>query len=146
VRGGKILYYSGLLDIYRRQSRILPCRFPRRAGRFLAGNKGRLMTTVSKGTWVEIEQVILTPAQRAATVPDDTRQTPLVMRVSGFLTADIALAVAETASAVTIRTIIGRELTGKLVTVNPFYSHSFGATMPELLTIGTLYEGAGVQR
>ena len=104
------------------------------------------MTTVSKGTWVEIEQVILTPAQRAATVPDDTRQTPLVMRVSGFLTADIALAVIETASAVTIRTIIGRELTGKLVTVNPSYSHSFGATMPELLTIGTLYEGAGVQR
>lgn len=90
------------------------------------------MNTVSKGTWVEIEQVVLTPAQRSPAVPEDTRKTPLVMRVSGFLLADAALS-----DQVSIRTIIGRELSGTLVTVNPSYSHSFGQTMPELLTIGT---------
>jgi len=40
----------------------------------------------------------------------------------------------------TIRTIIGREFTGTLITVNPSYSHSFGQTIPELLTIGTELE------
>ena len=29
------------------------------------------------------------------------------------------------------------ELSGKLIVVNPSYSHSFGTTVPELLTIGT---------
>ena len=93
------------------------------------------MSTVSKGSWVEIEQVILSPAERAPAVPEDTRKTPLVMRVSGFLQADAALA-----DTVTIKTIIGRELSGTLVTVNPSYSHSFGFTMPELLPIGTMYD------
>lgn len=41
------------------------------------------------------------------------------------------------AQEVTIRTIIGRELTGTLKTELPSYSHSFGTTVPELLTIGT---------
>jgi hypothetical protein len=36
-----------------------------------------------------------------------------------------------------VKTIIGRTLSGKLKTVNPGYSHSFGETIPELLRIGT---------
>ena len=44
---------------------------------------------------------------------------------------------AEIGQTVTIRTIIGRELCGTLRTVNPGYTHSFGETVPELLTIGT---------
>ena len=43
------------------------------------------METVSKGTWVQIEQVVLEPAERAPTLPADTREVPYVMRVSGFL-------------------------------------------------------------
>jgi hypothetical protein len=90
------------------------------------------MPNIQKGTWVEIEQVVLTPTERASTLPEDTKKVPYLMRVSGFLAADASLG-----DEVEIRTIIGRTLTGKLVTVNPSYSHSFGKTIPELLTIGT---------
>lgn len=90
------------------------------------------MEPIQPGTWVEIEQVILTPEQRAPTLPEDTKQTPYLLRVSGFL-----IEAAEPGQPVRIRTIIGRELTGTLKTINPSYSHSFGTVVPELLTIGT---------
>lgn len=90
------------------------------------------MANIKKGTWVEIEQVVLTPAERASTLPEDTKKVPYLMHVSGFLAAD-----ADLGDEVEIHTIIGRTLPGKLITVNPSYSHSFGKTVPELLTIGT---------
>jgi 2-amino-4-ketopentanoate thiolase alpha subunit len=88
------------------------------------------MTKVNTGTWVQIEQVLLTPAERAPTLPEDTRLVPYVLRVSGFLLDD-----AELDSEARIRTLIGRELSGALRTVNPSYTHSFGETVPELLEI-----------
>lgn len=90
------------------------------------------MTIIHSGTWVEIEQIILTPEQRAPTLPEDTKRVPYVLRVSGFL-----IEPAELGAPAHIRTIIGRELSGVLKTVNPSYSHSFGRVVPELLTIGT---------
>jgi hypothetical protein len=93
------------------------------------------MEKILTGTWVEIEQVILRPEERATSLPEDTKEVPYTLRVSGFLMQDCELG-----GTAFIRTIIGRELTGALVTVNPSYSHSFGATVPELLTIGTEYE------
>ena len=89
------------------------------------------MAKVEKGTWVEIKRTVLEPEQRATNLPEDTKKTPYVLRMSGFLTAD-----AELGDLVTIRSLIGREHEGTLVTVNPSYSHSFGTTMPELLHIG----------
>lgn len=88
------------------------------------------MSKVTKGTWVQIEQVLLTPAERAPTLPEDTRQVPYVLRVSGFLLED-----AELDKEARVRTLIGRELIGALKTVNPSYTHSFGETVPELLEI-----------
>lgn len=90
------------------------------------------MNQIQPGTWVEIEQVVLTPEQRAPTLPEDTKQVPYVLRVSGFL-----IEPSELGNAARIRTLIGRELSGVLKTVNPSYSHSFGTVVPELLTIGT---------
>lgn len=90
------------------------------------------MTTVFSGTWVEIEQVLLTPEERAPSLPPETKAVPYVMRVSGFLAED-----AELGQEVAIRTLIGRELRGTLRVVTPGYAHSFGETVPELLTIGT---------
>lgn len=90
------------------------------------------MNTILQGTWVEIEQVILNPEERAPSLPEDTRQVPYLLRVSGFLGED-----AELGQQVRIRTMIGRELTGVLQRVNPSYTHSFGEVVPELLTIGT---------
>ena len=88
------------------------------------------MSKVTKGTWVQIEQVLLTPDERAPTLPEDTRQVPYVLRVSGFLLED-----AELGREARIRTLIGRELSGALRTLNPSYTHSFGETVPELLEI-----------
>jgi len=89
------------------------------------------MNKIHKGTWVEIEQVLLAPSERALTLPEDTRQVPYMLRVSGFLLED-----AEPGQETRIRTLIGRELSGTLRIVNPGYSHSFGETVPELLDIG----------
>jgi 2-amino-4-ketopentanoate thiolase alpha subunit len=93
------------------------------------------MDKISQGAWVEIEQIVLQPEERAQNLPEDTRKVPYILHVSGFLTA-----AAQVGQQVTIRTIIGRELSGTLRLVNPSYTHSFGATMPELLTIGTEVE------
>ncbi len=88
------------------------------------------MAKIKAGTWVEIEKIILTPEQRAPTLPEDTKRIPYVLNVNGFLLAD-----AELGSDVSIRTLIGRELSGRLKTVNPGYRHSFGEVVPELLSI-----------
>ncbi len=90
------------------------------------------MAKIAKGTWVEIEQVVLTPDQRVQTLPEETRSVPYLLRVSGFLQKD-----AELGQDVQVRTIIGRTLTGTLKLENPGYRHSFGETVPELLRIGT---------
>jgi hypothetical protein len=86
---------------------------------------------IAKGTWVEIQSVVLTPAQRAPQVPEEPRQVPLEMRVRGFLTASAAPGeIAE------IITAAGRRLRGTLTIDNPPYSHGFGPPVPELSTIG----------
>ncbi len=93
------------------------------------------MGKIQKGTWVEIEQVIFPPEQRAQSLPEDTRKVPYILRASGFLLAE-----ADLGEEARIQTIIGRTLSGKLITLNPSYTHSFGKTIPELLTIGTEFE------
>jgi hypothetical protein len=90
------------------------------------------MTRIAAGTWVEIEQTVLEPAQRAHNLPEETQRVPYLLRASGFLLEDASLG-----EPARIRTIIGRTLAGRLRAVNPSYSHSFGQTVPELLTIGT---------
>lgn len=93
------------------------------------------MEWIEPGTWIEIEQIVLEPEQRSPALPEDTRRTPYVMRVSGFL-----LAPAQMGGEAHIRTIIGRRLSGTLSAVNPAYRHGFGEVIPELLTIGTEVE------
>lgn len=89
------------------------------------------MEKVKSGTWVEIEKVLLTPEQRAPQVPADTRETPYVMRVSGFLSKDSTLG-----DEVEIKTLSGRTIIGTFKTIRPSYTHSFGDTVEELLSIG----------
>lgn len=86
---------------------------------------------VKEGSWVQIHRVILPAGQRAPQVPEETQRVPLELRAKGFLLDD-----ARMGDEVTLRTIIGRELSGTLVAVNPPYGHDFGAPVPELLTIG----------
>ena len=87
------------------------------------------------GTWAEVQVTVLTQEERAAGIPDDTAATPLLQWVDGFLTHPAALG-----EEATIRTIIGRTHTGTFSRINPGYDHSFGETVPEILTIGTEVE------
>lgn len=88
------------------------------------------MGKVKKGSWVQIEQVLLEPGERAPNVPEETQKVPLKLWVKGFLLDD-----AEIGDEVEIRTIIGRILKGKLVAENPRYEHDFGKPIPELLSV-----------
>ena len=84
-----------------------------------------------QGDWVQIHIVVLTPDERTANIPDDTRKVPLEMWVKGHLvTLD-----AEIGDTVTVTTRTGRTVCGRLVRVNPGYSHSFGDFIPELLQV-----------
>lgn len=86
---------------------------------------------IAAGTWVEIHRVVLRPGERAPSVPADTREVPLEMRVKGFLAE--AAAAGEEAEIVTPA---GRRLRGTLTEANPAYTHGFGPPIPELSTIG----------
>jgi len=90
------------------------------------------MSQIKAGTWVEIERIVLNPENRVPGLPEETAKVPYVMHVSGFLIEPSILG--ETAR---IRSIIGREHHGRLIRVEPNYTHSFGRTVPEILTIGT---------
>lgn len=83
------------------------------------------------GDWVEVERVLLEPADRAANLPDDTAAQPLRMWVKGYAKAD-----ASVGAEVAVETMTGRTVTGVLTEVNPGYTHTFGKPAPELTAIG----------
>ena len=80
-----------------------------------------------KGQWVQIRNIILEPKDRASQVPDDTKKTPFVMWVKGYLNAD-----ADTGRECEITTLTGRTIKGILDVVEPSYTHDFGKHIPEL--------------
>lgn len=85
----------------------------------------------NKGDWVRIHSIILTPEQRSAAVPEDTKLVPLELWTKGYLHADTPLG---GEAVVTTRT--GRIVSGMLEDENPHYSHSFGDFVPELQQAG----------
>ena len=85
-----------------------------------------------KGQWVLIQRTILDPTERAPQVPQDTLNTPFLMRVKGFLLDEEA----DIGSSARIITSVGRVITGSLVAVNPRYDHDFGDYVPELSEAG----------
>ncbi len=85
---------------------------------------------IKKNEWVQVHSVVLTTEERAPQVPDDTKSVPLEMWVKGYLTKD-----AEMGDLVTVKTVTGRLVEGKLIQVNPTFRHSFGEFIPEILEI-----------
>jgi hypothetical protein len=83
------------------------------------------------GDWVEVEQVLLEPAERSSNLPPETAGKPLVMWVKGFARSD-----ALTGEELTVKTMTGRKVTGRLSAVNPGYFHTFGKPLPELVHVG----------
>ena len=83
------------------------------------------------GDWVEIERVLLEPAERAAGIPEDTAAQPLRAWVKGFacdggLIGDV----------IEVETMTGRVVRGHLSAVSPGYTHTFGAPPAEIIGIG----------
>ena len=83
-----------------------------------------------KGDWALLHSVVLTAAQRAPQVPDDTHKVPLEQWVKGRLSAP-----AQIGAEATVVTRTGREVTGTLLEINPRYAHDYGDFIPELLEI-----------
>ena len=80
-----------------------------------------------KGQWVQIHNIVLEPSERAPQVPDDTKRTPLIMWVKGYLAAD-----AEIGGECEVTTLTGRTVKGVLDEIEPSYSHDYGKYVPEL--------------
>jgi 2-amino-4-ketopentanoate thiolase alpha subunit len=83
------------------------------------------------GDWVEVEYVLLEPADRAANLPPETASKPLLVWIKGFACSESPMG-----EQVTVTTMTGRSVTGKLTDVNPGYFHTFGRPMPELVHVG----------
>ena len=88
--------------------------------------------TAGHGDWVQIHSILLSPEERSAKLPEDTRKVPLEMWVGGFLVNDRA----EPGEEVEVETAVGRRVRGRLSSARPGYFHTFGATLPELRKIG----------
>lgn len=86
---------------------------------------------IQKGTWVEVERLVLTPEDRSNAIPKDTKKTPLRMWVKGFCLNDC-----EIGEEVEVETIIGRKEKGKVTQVEPAFDHNFGKYVSEITYIG----------
>ena len=83
------------------------------------------------GDWVEIERVMLEPADRGSSLPPETADKPLTVWVKGFAQASAMLG-----DEATIETMTGRLVTGRLSAVLPGYTHTFGQPIAELTHVG----------
>ena len=88
-------------------------------------------TQVPAGAWVEVSQVVLPAGGRAPNVPRDTAETDFVARIRGFLVEPATLG-----GDATVRTLLGREVVGRLTSLNPRNPADFGDPVPELLALG----------
>ena len=89
------------------------------------------MGDVLRPHWVEIGFVVLSPGQRPATLPQETREVPYYARVKGF-----ALGAAEVGDTVEIETLTGRRISGELLQIDPPFTHGFGRPVQELVEAG----------
>lgn len=83
-----------------------------------------------KGDWVRIHRIVLKASERTGKIPEDTKACDLEMWTKGFLLQD-----AEIGDEVEVETAVGRVEKGTLIEVNPYYTHSYGKFVPELIQI-----------
>ena len=86
---------------------------------------------IKKGTFVEIEQVVLKEEERSSNIPEDTRKTSLRAWLKGYLLED-----SEIGSIAEIKTTTGRIEKGVVTLERPSYTHDFGDFVEELMFIG----------
>lgn len=84
-----------------------------------------------RGDWVRIHSIVLKAEERTAKLPEDTRQCDLQQWTKGVLQDENA----EIGDEVTVETAVGRLVKGKLLEVGPYYTHSYGKFVPEIIEI-----------
>lgn len=84
-----------------------------------------------RGDRVKVHSIVLTPSERADSLPEETKRVPLELWVTGRLEKD-----AERGDTVWINTRTGRRVSGTLVDDAPCYDHTYGAFVPELRVAG----------
>lgn len=85
------------------------------------------------GDWVQIRWTLLSPEERAPTLPEDTKAIPFEARVKGFLLSKSG----RLNERVVVRSILNSEFEGVLEAINPRFEHDFGRAVPELLNVGS---------
>ena len=83
------------------------------------------------GEWVEVERVLLEPEERSSNLPPDTASKQLMVWVKGFARSESGLG-----EDVSVETMTGRQVSGRLSAINPGYFHTFGRPIPELSHVG----------
>jgi hypothetical protein len=86
---------------------------------------------ITKGTFVEVEEIILMPEDRAVNIPDETKKTPLKCWTRGKCIND-----SELGNEVQVETNVGRIARGIIVDVEPGYYHTYGKYVEEISNIG----------
>ena len=84
-----------------------------------------------KGDWVRIHSIVLKAEERTAKLPDDTKKCDLQQWTKGFLQDETAAIGDE----VTVKTAVGRLVKGTLIDEAPYYTHSYGKFVPEIIEI-----------
>ena len=85
-----------------------------------------------KGDWVRIKKIVLRAEERSGNLPLDTKKVPLEMWDKGFLLNESA----SLGDWVRVETIIGREIEGEFVQLDPSYDVNYGGSVNETLYIG----------
>ena len=85
---------------------------------------------INKGEWVRIHAVVLKAEERTGKIPEDTKACDLEMWTKGTLLHD-----AEIGDEVEVETAVGRIAKGTLIEVHPYYTHSYGKFVPEIIEI-----------
>ena len=84
-----------------------------------------------RGDWVRIHAIVLKAAERTAKIPEDTQKCDLQQWTKGFLQEEAA----EVGDEVTVKTAVGRMVKGTLIEEGPYYTHSYGKCVPEIIDI-----------
>lgn len=86
---------------------------------------------IKKGSWVEVEKIVLEPWERSSAIPEETRSTPLKVWIRGNCLSDCNLG-----EDTEVETLAGRILKGMVVEEKPGYKHGFGEYVEEISFIG----------
>lgn len=84
-----------------------------------------------KGEWVRIHSIVLKADERTAKLPEDTQKCDFQQWTKGYLQEESA----EIGDEVSVETAVGRIVKGTLLEVGPYYTHSYGKFVPEIIEI-----------